>query len=601
MRSAYFNLLPGAACLVLSACVPPTPVDPGNIVAPVVRHPAPDRAVVADPAPTRIVEHPDTVPSETPPTELWKRLRQGLALDYDTSLKVVDKRARWYAHKDRQTGLLHRAFSRAQFYLPHILDEVERRGLPTELALLPLVESAYHPYARSNKRAVGLWQFIPGTGRQYGLQRNWWYEGRRDVYAATLAALDYLEHLHKEMQGDWLLALAAYNTGEKNVHRAIQRNRKQGKSTEFWALRLPRETRGYVPNLLAVTEIVKHPGRYGVEVDSYQARQIGRVQLDAPLDLALAAELADIDMNTLRSLNPGLRRWMTPPQGPHYLLLPRDRVALFHERLAEVPASERVRWIVHPVRRNDTLHRVAAHYGLDDVQGLAVINQLGKHIPAGRKTLRVPAMMYPEKRYRSSLYKRAFEGTTPEVSGGERFVYQVKNGDSLWLIGKRYGVSIAQLRRWNPKTTSRRFLRPGNHLVLWLQRAPEGSNATAKRPRRGTGKAVPARYTIKSGDSLWLIARRFNTSIPKLAQLNGLDPQRYLRPGRTIHIPTAGNTAPNAQVVKYVVRKGDSLWLIAKRFNTSIPKLRSWNRLHRRHHLQPGQQLKIYLPTADDA
>lgn len=606
MRSAFYIFPVCTACLALSACALPPPAAQ-RTDAPAI--PATTPLPQAEPA-VDIAEPERSIPlveEATPPTvtqaDTWQRLRQGMTLDYTDKYSKVRKRAEWYMRKNRKDGFLHRALQRGQYYLPYILAEVERRNLPTELALLPLVESAYHPYAHSNKRAMGLWQFIPSTGRIYGLQRDWWHEGRRDVHAATHAALDYLEHLYEEMDGDWLLALASYNTGEKNVHRAVTRNRKRGKPTDFWALRLPRETRYYVPNLLAVTELVRHPARYGLDLQNYPGKVIEMVSLDGPIDLALAAELAGIDINVLYTLNPGSRRWMTHPGGPHRLLLPANSVERFRKRLAAVPESERVRWVKHQLRRNDTLYRVAAHYGLDDTRALAALNDIDRQIPADRETLRVPTMMYPEKRYRSSMYKSAFESMTPVIGSGHRLVYRVREGDSLWLIARRYGVSIQQLKRWNPKVASRRFLQPGNRLVVWRK----GKPATAKNtsPSKTQSQQRETDYVVRSGDSLWRIAKRFDTTIARLAALNQLDPDQHLMPGRRLRLPSPQDTATTEQqqpkVVRYVVKRGDSLWLIAKRFDTSIRKLASWNALNRKHPLRPGQQLKIYIPEADGA
>lgn len=606
MRSAFYIFPVCAACLVLSACALPSQTAQ-RADAPAV--PATTRSPQAEPAvntaePERSIPPVgDTTPQADTQVGTWQRMRQGMTLEYADEYSRVRKRAEWYMRKNRKDGFLHRALQRGQYYLPYILAEVERRNLPTELALLPLVESAYHPYAHSNKRAMGLWQFIPSTGRIYGLKRNWWYEGRRDVHAATHAALDYLEHLYKEMDGDWLLALASYNTGEKNVHRAIARNRKRGKPTDFWTLRLPRETRYYVPNLLAVTELVRHPTRYGLDLQAYPGKAIEMVSLDGPIDLALVAELASIDIDVLYTLNPGSRRWMTPPEGPHRLLLPANSVERFRKRLAAVPESERVRWVRHQIRRNDTLHRVAAHYGLDDTRALAAFNDIGRHIPEGRETLRVPTMMYPEKRYRSSMYKSAFESMTPVIGSGHRLVYRVREGDSLWLIARRYGVSIKQLKRWNPKVTSRRFLLPGNRLVVWQKSKPTTTKTIS--PPKTQSRQVETTYVVRSGDSLWLIAKRFDTTIARLAALNQLDPDHRLMPGRQLRVPGSQETATverqQPKVVRYVVQRGDSLWLIAKRFDTSVRKLLSWNELNRKRPLRPGQQLKIYIPEADGA
>lgn len=229
-------------------------------------------------------------------------------------------RIAWYA---RHQAYLDRVAERATPYLFHIVEEIERRGMPMELALLPIVESAFHPFAYSRSHASGIWQFIPGTGRNYGLKQNWWYDGRRDIVAATDAALRYLDKLNKEFHGNWLHALAAYNTGERNVGRAIKRNRKAGKQTDFWSLRLPRETRGYVPSLLAVAELLAEPEKYGITWQTIENKPyFTQVDIGGQLDLATAAGLADLSMDDLYTLNPAFNRWATAPDGPHHLLVP---------------------------------------------------------------------------------------------------------------------------------------------------------------------------------------------------------------------------------------------------------------------------------------
>ena len=214
-------------------------------------------------------------------------------------------------------------FTRAQRYLPFIIDELERRELPMELALLPIVESAFDPFAYSHGRAAGLWQMIPGTARRFGVRQNWWYDGRRDIVDSTHAALDYLTYLHDLMDGDWPHAIASYNSGEGNVLRAIKRNRASSKPTDFWNLSLSRETSAYVPRLMALVEIVRDPDAFDLTLPELVLEpQFAVADIGGQLDLALAAELAGMDLDTLYSYNAGNNRWATDPDGPHRLILP---------------------------------------------------------------------------------------------------------------------------------------------------------------------------------------------------------------------------------------------------------------------------------------
>ena len=235
-------------------------------------------------------------------SDVLHKLRLGFSLEYDDNHRTTAERAWFVKHPD----YLNRVFERAQRYLPYIVAELERRDLPLELALLPIVESAYDPFAYSHGRAAGLWQMIPGTAKRFGIKQNWWYDGRRDVVDSTRAALDYLEHLHKLNEGDWLNSIASYNAGEGNVLRAVRRNNKASKPTDFWNLRLPKETSMYVPKLLALVEIVADPAKYNLILPAVVDKQQFRVaDIGGQLDLALAAELAGVDVDTVYQYNPG--------------------------------------------------------------------------------------------------------------------------------------------------------------------------------------------------------------------------------------------------------------------------------------------------------
>ncbi|MCS6948190.1 MAG: transglycosylase SLT domain-containing protein, partial [Steroidobacteraceae bacterium] len=248
--------------------------------------------------------------------DLLQRLRSGFALP-EVDHPSIDAHLSWYA---RNPEYLERVFGRAELYLHHIVGEIEARGMPLELALLPVIESAFEPFAYSRARAAGLWQFIPGTGERFGLPQNWWYDGRRDVLESTRAALDYLQFMHDEFNGDWLLAAAGYNCGEHCVLRAIRENQAQGKPIDFWSLRLPAETRAYVPKLLAMSRLVANPELYGIAFSQIPNEPyFVKVDTGGQIDLKLAAELAGITHEELSELNPAFHRWATPPQGPHHL------------------------------------------------------------------------------------------------------------------------------------------------------------------------------------------------------------------------------------------------------------------------------------------
>ncbi|MEE8321243.1 MAG: transglycosylase SLT domain-containing protein, partial [Gammaproteobacteria bacterium] len=292
--------------------------------------------------------------------DLWQKIRQGLSLSRQTEKRSVQGKIAWYA---RNQDYIDRVAERAAPYLYYIIGEIEKRNMPIELALLPVVESAYQPFAYSPSRASGIWQFISSTGKQYGLKQNWWYDGRRDIIAATDAALNYLQKLHKEFDGNWQHALAAYNSGERNVGRAIRRNRKAGKPIDFWSLRLPRETRGYVPSLLAVAEIVANPAKHNITLKKIPNEPyFTAVNTGSQIDLATAARLAGQSMDDIYTLNPGFNRWATDPKGPHRLLIPIGKAQQFKQDLAQLPVSERITWKQHKIQKGETLGQIADRY-----------------------------------------------------------------------------------------------------------------------------------------------------------------------------------------------------------------------------------------------
>ncbi|RZU98016.1 LysM peptidoglycan-binding domain-containing protein [Spiribacter vilamensis] len=457
-------------------------------------------------------------------TDVWERIRRGYAIPDHDNQRVRRQLADYATYGD----YWRRVSQRARPYLYHIVETLESRDMPLELALLPIIESAFRPFAYSHGSAAGIWQFVPATGRHYGLAQNWWYDGRRDVLAATAAAVTYLSYLGEMFEGDWLLATAAYNAGEGTVLRAIERNRQAGRPTDYWSLDLPRETMNYVPRLLAISELVANPSAHGVELEPIPNDPVViAVDLDRQIDLALAAELANIDMETLYQLNPGYNRWATPPSGPHRLLLPKDHAPRFRQALEGTPETAWMRWQRHRIGRGDTLGGIADEYHTT-VASLRDANQLdGDTIRRGDHLL-VPIASRPSGEYAMTAGARRQATRDRSRGDGERRRYAVRSGDSLWGIARRFNVGVRELASWNgmaPGDT----LKVGEQLVVWTRSRDASSIAASSRLQSVT-------YSVRQGDSLYRIARQFNVSVGDLRRWNELSPGTYLQPGQELQM-----------------------------------------------------------------
>ncbi|MEX2494956.1 MAG: LysM peptidoglycan-binding domain-containing protein [Woeseia sp.] len=462
--------------------------------------------------------------AETSSGDLLARLRKGFSLDEPLN-SSTQMHLDWFR---RHPEYLDRVFTRAQPYMPYIVAELEKRGLPLELALLPIVESAYDPFAYSHGRAAGLWQIIPGTATRFGIRQNWWYDGRRDVVDSTDGALSYLAYLHGLMDGEWLLAIASYNSGEGNVMRAVRRNKAKSLPTDFWNLKLPRETSSYVPKLLALVELVRDPELYGLELPKLEdAPQFAQADIGGQLDLALAAELAGIDVDTLYAFNSGFNHWATDPAGPHRLVLPLEVSDAFNEALAALPDNERLRWQRHKIRPGETISEIARTYrttipAIRSANGIA-----GNTIRAGAY-LTIPVAAKPLGEYSKSADARLAK-TRNRQRDGERLEHRVRSGESFWSISRHYGVGLRELAAWNgmaPRDT----LSIGQKLVVWSKK----KGAVAGSAPSDRSRTRKLRYTVRRGDSLYLIANRFRITVSDIVRWNSIDKNKILRPGQTL-------------------------------------------------------------------
>lgn len=459
---------------------------------------------------------------------LWDRIRQGFALE-DSEEKRTVAETEWYANHQ---AYLDRTIERAQPYLHLIVEEAERLNVPSELVLLPIVESAFQPFAYSHGRAAGIWQFIPSTGRLYGLKQNWWYDGRRDIDASTRAALKYLSNLSKSFDNDWLLALAAYNSGQGTVRSAIKHNLRRGKGTDFWSLSLPRETRAYVPKLLALRAIIENPEQYGVRLKPIADKPyLTKVDTSTQIDLALAADLAGISLEELYRLNPAFNRWATAPTGPHNLLVPIDRAEDFNRKLAELPESERIKWARHKVKSGENLGLIANKYHTT-VNMLRQVNKINGHMIRAGSSLIIPVATKNMNSYTlSAMQRRHAIQNTPK--NGSKVHYTVRKGDSLWTISQHYGVSVNRLAKWNG-IAPRDVLREGQRLVIWVSYVKTTSPASIQLADSATTQRI--NYIVRNGDSLARISQRFNVKISELRRWNALPENRYLQPGQRLKL-----------------------------------------------------------------
>lgn len=517
---------------ILAACsTPVTEPEPAQ---------TPESVVISDDAnfPAELLVRDETIAARVQqqalesaiPQDVWQRIREGFTLA-DTDHPRLQRELAWYA---RHPGYMQRVAERATPYMYYIIETIEENNLPSELALLPIVESAFQPFAYSHGRAAGIWQFIPSTGRLYGLKQNWWYDGRRDVYAATQAAVKLLENLNRQFDGDWLLALAAYNSGSGTVKKAIRRNQRRGKPTDFWSLDLPRETRAYVPKLLALKQLVADPAVFDMELTEIPNEPyFARMELDWQIDLARAAELAEINLDELYRLNPGFNRWATAPNGPHHLLIPLENADTFAANLATLPPEQRIRWVRHKIRPGDTLSTIAVKYNTSITTIKQVNGMRGNFLRAGR-SLTIPVASQSAASYRLSESQRVKSlQNTPRK--GVKIVHIVQSGDTFWDLAQQHKVNVRALAKWNGMAP-RDPLVPGQKLVIWSRTSTTTGSLEAVVLALPQHRSVTKRigYKVRRGDSLAKISRKFQVSVAQLRRWNNLPKGKYLQPGQRL-------------------------------------------------------------------
>jgi membrane-bound lytic murein transglycosylase D len=537
MTEARYRILPPllalAALAAVAGCATTQPSAAPEL-APATAAPAdaataevafPDEAEAPEAPPEELEAEAPTVAPIAPAAsygDVIVRIRQNLSLP-DVDNARVQREIEWL---QRNPDYVERVFGRAQRYLSYIVNEVEVQGLPGDLALLPVVESAFNPFAYSRSHASGLWQFIAPTGERYGLRRNYYQDQRRDVLESTRAALEFLSQLRDRFDGDWFLAIAAYNYGAGNVQRAINRNVALHRKTDFFSLSLPAETRAYVPKLVALAKMVRDPGRYGLQLPAIPDTPYFRIiPTDGPVDLRLMAELASVDAEELHALNPAWNRWITDPDGPNRVLVPEAVADAFAERFAALDGPARARLAVHTVSAGESLASIAGRYKVPE-SFIDTVNEGPQVALRAGDALWVPA------------------GDVSQLRAGlgsdlERRTHRVKEGESLWSISRRYGMSVPALARMNHISTTA-LLRPGQRLQVAGSGPSEATGAASvgdggQRTASANGKV---NYKVRRGDTLSAIARKFEVTVRDLQAWNNMGRSTALRAGQrlTIHV-----------------------------------------------------------------
>ncbi len=479
-------------------------------------------AVMHPAAPIELNLIVEAVPAPIAITDSWERIRQNFTFDVPNR-KRINSQKNWFL---RHPSYMKRVSKRAEPFLYYIVEELERAGMPAEIALLPIVESAFDPFAYSHGRAAGMWQFIPGTGKNYGMKQTWWYDGRRDVIASTEGAIKYLQRLHKMFDGDWLHALAAYNSGEGRVMRAIRSNKRKGKATDFWSLDLPRETEAYVPKLLALADILANKEDYSFDWPTISNQQVIEiVDVGSQIDLAVAAKKAGLTTKELHSLNPGYNRWATDPDGPHRLVVPLQVAEEFKIALANTDAKDRLNWVRHKVKSGESLGLIANKYNTT-TGVIQSINGMKNNVIYTNDFLLVPIALKSMEEYSLSSEQRLVRKQA-EKKGAYQLTHKIKSGDTFWDLSRAYKVAVRDLAKWNGMAP-RDPLRPGKDLVVWVNQVSKDQ----------TDNSIMRKltYTVRNGDSLSLIAGKFKVKISDIKKWNDLNNKRYLQPGQKLKL-----------------------------------------------------------------
>ena len=395
-------------------------------------------AILTSPLDSELVVEEKQMKSPKVYDDVWERIRSQLTIEVPDNEAVAKWRAYYLSHPNFMVTIA----KRAEPFLYYIVEEIEKRNMPLELALLPIVESAYLPYGVSSMKAAGLWQFMPVSAKRFNIEQNWWYDGRRDIVESTRGALDYFEFFHDTFDADWLNAVAAFNSGEGRVGRAIKKNEKANLPTDFWSLKLPEETTHFVPKLLAIADILKNAKALNYQFTPIKnSPAITIIHITEQLDLTLAAQWANIEVEALYQLNPGLNRWATAPKSDYQLLIPFASTDAFTTKLTATSKDDWLRWQRYQVIAGDSLSKISVKHNTD-VVSLKKFNQLSSDtIKVGQKLI-VPLTSH-----------NAYPMPLARVNGN-KLTHTVKSGDTLWHISRKYKVKVQDIVRWNKLSNS---------------------------------------------------------------------------------------------------------------------------------------------------
>ena len=427
--------------------------------------------------------------------DLWERIRRGYAMP-NLESNLVRDREQWYTNRP---DYIFRMTERSRKYLFHIVEELEMRNMPTELALLPFVESAFNPQAVSSAKAAGMWQFMPATGKSFELKQNVFRDDRRDVLASTRAALDYLQKLYG-MFGDWHLALAAYNWGEGSVGRAIAKNQRLGLPTKYTDLGMPQETQYYVPKLQAIKNIVGQPESFSAQLpDIGNHPYFKTISIDRDIDVAMAVKLSGVPMDDFKSLNPSVNKPVIMAAGTPQILLPWDNADVFEKNLQEFKGPRLASWSVWVAPSTVRIAEVAKQVGMSEAQLREVNNIPPRMLIKAGSTLLVPRAAHSQKDISESVADRGYVTLTPEMISVRKSIRAGK-ADTVTTLAKRFKVSPANLAQWNKVPTNAKF-KPGQALVIFVN-VPAGSTSKLKsKPPKAVAKTTLKSTGKKSADT----------------------------------------------------------------------------------------------------